>query len=708
MLVRLSLALLATSGCGPSHSGGTTVASVEIPDRVTDATFPEVLRAFRSVPFDHPDREHVRERLVAYLETQTEEILGAANFDRVVEHFARLTSLLSPEDFAEARIPRELERTARFLSEHGSSRGDEGRVLSGLRVLTAIHPDQPPLVAQYAALVLWGQEARAHLPTLERYTRLIDVWEEHARLTPAPEVLSKLADLYAERRDALMRRGQDGPQLGPEEAFAQLQLAPMIMARTPLDIAAVYLRNGDLASALMRIEALGAGRGTEMRLARALREAQQEGAAGDDALLDIAEAYREPRPDVTQGLCELGHRRDPVDARFPVCLARVAVDEEDYPDATAWYAEAIRLAPTERVLYDEALEKLDELISQGVFESNPSAARGVARQAEIILGERVSRWPDSPPAVPPERLQYVVALLEMNSGNAAEARTRLHASIAARETIDALLQLGQLEERTGQPQEAVRLYRRALDLGPATADGELTTALVLEHLGDAFRRNADVAQASRMYRQALQIWERLTATSGQQQAGPSEALGLAHIRTGVMLDRLDRRTEAFTSFRAAMAADPSSRETYATILAYLVVAQPDLAFSHEVFFLALRHLRLDPEWKVYFALWVSAIAARSNGQLDADVVAVLRELRGSDAWFGRLARFGTGDIPYSELLADASTRGQRAEADFYQGTRLLAAGQASDAMAAFERVLATRMVNFYEYAMAQDLLGSRP
>jgi hypothetical protein len=73
-------------------------------------------------------------------------------------------------------------------------------------------------------------------------------------------------------------------------------------------------------------------------------------------------------------------------------------------------------------------------------------------------------------------------------------------------------------------------------------------------------------------------------------------------------------------------------------------------------------------------------------------------------WFGRLARFGTGALPFAELLAEASNVGQRAEAHFYEGTRLLATGDRDGALRQFRAVLQSEMVNFYEFIMARELL----
>ena len=82
----------------------------------------------------------------------------------------------------------------------------------------------------------------------------------------------------------------------------------------------------------------------------------------------------------------------------------------------------------------------------------------------------------------------------------------------------------------------------------------------------------------------------------------------------MLLGRLARRTDSVSAFEQAMELAPDMRETYATILAYLAVSEPDSRFAHRVFRSALNQLSLEPEWKVYFALWLRMIAGAQRRQ----------------------------------------------------------------------------------------------
>jgi tetratricopeptide (TPR) repeat protein len=690
------LTTLALTACGAATVGaGTMLGSVEVPDRITDDTYAELSRVYVSLPLDDSSRALLRQRLVEYLDRRTAAILDEGDYNAVVGQFSAITELYSPEDFAQARLPREMEPLARHLVTHGSPRGDEGRVLSALLALHALHP-QDGFDRRYQVLERWGREARETLPgPIEQYSGLIDVWEEHARLTPTPPVLRRLARLHIERRNGMLRLLQEeGPRLAANPA---MRVLPSLLRRAPLDVASVYLRHGDLASAVSSVEAMGDGGGLEVALLRVLGDARD---GDDDALIELAQAYSEGRPDVTLGLCHYGRRRNLEDARFPVCLARVHAGAGEYPRATGWYAEAIHLAPTDREVYDEALDALGAFIARGIYDSDPSEARGLARAAELILRERTQRWPDTPPSVSPEQLHYVVGLLEMNAGNAEEARRRFQASVDAKETPDAQLELGRLAEGTGRAADAVRHYRRALDLTAGDSAEILRgRARILELLASAYRKSDNAEQAERMTRQSVQLWDQLLAGA----TGPVAAE--AHLRRGVLLDRLGRREDALEGFRAAMAAAPDRREIYAAILSHLVVTAPAPEFANEVFTEAMRELSLEPEWKVYFALWVDTIAARAGAGAAGDAHATLQSHSNGDEWHGRLARFGVGALPYTDLLGEASNVGQRTEAYFYEGARRLRSGDPDGARQQFQRVIDTHLVNFYEYTMALELLS---
>ena len=89
---------------------------------------------------------------------------------------------------------------------------------------------------------------------------------------------------------------------------------------------------------------------------------------------------------------------------------------------------------------------------------HPERSSALARGAETILAERQKRWPDSRPPIAPNELEFLIGMLEMNAGHAAEAQQRFEKSIEKDPDPAALTQLGLLLERTGHPKEAEQQY----------------------------------------------------------------------------------------------------------------------------------------------------------------------------------------------------------------------------------------------------------
>ncbi len=283
----------------------------------------------------------------------------------------------------------------------------------------------------------------------------------------------------------------------------------------------------------------------------------------------------------------------------------------------------------------------------------------------------------------------------MGSGDLEEARRHFEASVAARESTEALIQLGTLHLRMGDPAHAVEYYRRALD---HTADHGAPRANTLELLGDGFQLAGNADQARRMYEQALGEWAQVTPEE------PSDA-ALIDVHKFILLDQLGRHDEAAIALRRTLNAGVGQIAVYTIALCHLVTAAtPDLPLAQDVYRTAQRQLSVPPEWKVYFALWVKTVAARAHATTDSDVDSTLHQMVGAAGWHGALAKFGAGQINFQALLGMATTRGQEAEANFYEATRLMAANDTAAARARLEAVLATHMVSFYEYGMSQLLL----
>ena len=152
----------------------------------------------------------------------------------------------------------------------------------------------------------WSFESRAALSgPLERFQEgLIEAWEEHARLTPTPEVLRTLGRLYVEQRDELVRLYSAG-RLMHEGAFEGVR-------NTAIAIAGVYLRQSDVSAAISHVQSLGSLAGNEARFTEMLEASQEESSDGALALLELIQIYYEGGAlDVANGIALAGLRQRP-------------------------------------------------------------------------------------------------------------------------------------------------------------------------------------------------------------------------------------------------------------------------------------------------------------------------------------------------------------------------------------------------------------
>jgi tetratricopeptide (TPR) repeat protein len=684
----LSLAV----GCARQSARTTTGARVATAEPISQADYPDAERRFLLMAEGDPERVPLRDRLVATVLDQADVLAGVDDYEGVVQEVARLKTFLSPDDYAAGVLPGGIEPIAKYIVDRGGRLGDEGYVLGADYLLLSLTKDEA-YREDYEQVAAWGRESRANLDTVtEQYAGLIGVWARHADLTPAPEVLDTLAGLHIAGRDAVASETSEMRQRLGIAAERQLRLAP-------LNVAAVYLAHGDIGSAVTKVESMSGGGELQLRLLELMRVANSNDPTAASATFELVEAYRIGRPDVSTGLCRASLLRFPTDYRFPTCMARVSADAKRFADATAWYVIAIELAPSELELYDEALGQLDEFIEVRLNDPHPERSSALARGAETILAERQKRWPTSEPPIAPNRLEFLIGMLEMNAGQAAEAEARFERSLSKDEEPAVLLQLGLLLERTGKLEEAESRYRRALELTPS---GELPDDLrrseILEHLGDVARAQGQTKEMAGHYEAALAAW----TEARDQVEGPTGAL--VEMRRGVLLDHLGLHDEAVDAFESAMTHAPQWRDVYATILSHLVSAAPDYELARSVWRRSQLQLTLPPEWKVYFTLWIQFIAARAGEAPVPEHTDLLRRLGQASNWWGKLASFGAGDLDYDTLVSLASNLGEETEALYYRATRLFVEGDEKGAEAQMRRVLETNMVSFYEFEMARKLL----
>jgi tetratricopeptide (TPR) repeat protein len=674
-----------------------------VPASMDSAAFKQALSAYRRLEPGASGRSDLRMRLIQHILSGSDRAHVADAYEAAVDRLALVASLFLPDEL-EAAIPPDILPLVQEVRKGAEKRGDEGRASAALWYEERLRPGHAEPKEQAALVQRFSTEARANLPLAERYRGLIEVMRERARLAPSPATLDALADLYIEQRQRLLAAIRPAAEDGagpPEISFQEYREATTALARSPLDIAAVYLVHGDFRHAAERLAQLPPITRLEPRVRFMVQAVVDDKPEARDTLMALSLDYEEQEArEVARALCTFGLRKFPEDARFPRCMGHLAAKEDDYVGATREYAHAIRLSPDDRSLYDEALSTFSAMMRGEVYDSDPTETRALADEARQILAERQRRFPEVPSGIATDELELIEGLAELNAGNADAAAVHFEKSLALQETPRALLQLAQVEMRTGKLESARAHLERALERTARRDLSELRQrAQIVEQLGDVDRFMGRGEQAQTSYGEALALWE-AAVRPGDDAA--SRAFG--QVRRGVLLSRLGRAAEASAAFEQAMQSAPDNREMYGQILAHWVVAGEQPERAEALYRRAQRELSLEAEWRAYFGLWVQAVTLRAGQPTPADLTGKLERLGKSDAWWGHLAQLGAGKVTHAQLQALAKNAGERTEADFYEAIRLLGLRSLPEARALLSRVLASRMVGFYEFQMAQELL----
>ncbi len=699
----LSALTLFQLGCGASSQHSLT--AVEYSGKpLSKEALAQLLRKYYRTSGSAPEHAELQRELIAAFNARTPLVVHDHQYAAMVEHVRLYVEVLPQAAYDQAALPKSLKPLAHALWKQGSKMGDEGPALAALWLLSTLSEgdEKTKWLKQYNDLKQWGFQARkGRIESPGGYDELIDVWNVHAQLTPASSVMRTLTALYVDRpkiiKPYLNQQGSLASQPLLLDAFrTQLQA----LGQRAYDVVAVYLRAQVIEGAIKELRALKPREGYERRLLSVLNETLQ-GDTRADAYISLVQGYLElERSDVVWALCRRGAQDVPSDPRFALCLARITALRGDAEGAVEWYELAVRLAPKLRRLYDEAFSVIEQLVERQLAEPRAETLSTLAVYAHRILEQHRKEWPSELAPSGGEMVYFILGKAELNTGNLDRARMHLKNSLAMRATPEAMIELGSLEERTGQLDKALSWFDDALSLVKKQKqdDDKELHADIEEKIGDALRRAGRLPEAKKHYRIAFDRWQAFATNDDARRRA------WVHLRQGVLEDRLGHDARAEGLLLMACSEVPESTEVYAQVLSHLVTAKPRPELALKVYRLAERQTTLDAQWKVYFALWLQLIYERAGVKLDDSVIAELRSLNGKDAWWSKLSEFATGKRSYQALLGAANGVGEQTEAHFYEAGRSLAISDKKSARSLLEKVVSLKMLGFYEYTMARDLL----
>jgi tetratricopeptide (TPR) repeat protein len=277
------------------------------------------------------------------------------------------------------------------------------------------------------------------------------------------------------------------------------------------------------------------------------------------------------------------------------------------------------------------------------------------------------------------------------------ARRMLERSLALRTSVDALQWLGTIALESDRFAEAAGLFERALAIPARDLGARWARARVLRLASEAHAGAGQAAQARAEAEAAIAAW-----------AGLYSPKLLDNLRAELLIEQgklewaLGRRDAALHDFDTAIDADPEGEQAHTQVVAFLLVRdQADRAL--DAYHRALGQNGIGDDYKVSMSLWVVAQARRHHQDPDPLAVRYLAS-RSGRLWHDELARFASGLEGFEPLRRLATTRAQRASLMYYAAV-LDADSDPQRAQRLLEQVLATDMVQLYEYDMAKQWLN---
>jgi len=671
---------------------------VEIPESVTEAERPLLERTLYLMPAKHPDRLALRDRL-AESYAASFAARDPADLDGRLALVRSALALHDPSDFTPGNVATALVPMVRWVIESFEPRGEEALVLASHRFLMLAEPDDARHAESYTELAEWSESVRDTIPDeMDRYGSLIEMYTQMLTLVPDREVVDHLGGILIERHKSVLefieRLDREGSAFSPFLLRALLQEGGL--AR---DMIYIYFLAGDPTGALPRIEGMGSDAGIETEYIDLLKD-MSNGEDVAENYFALAGLFGNSDPMAGLRACVLARRSDPSDPRFPVCVGRF-FERLGRPEcAVDFYTEAADAAPEEEVFV-----QVMELVRIALFEihlaEKADDAKRVIGVIDELVGKALEHSTDEQGdlALASAHILYTAGEVEFDDGRIDSAVSHFERAMEIwPDLFPAQMKLAEILHLRQRHEEALKLLEVALRAA-RKADGEdrhYWSALLHERRGDCYLALGDEGKARREYRASLERWNDV-------QLSPAQAPEAA-VRQGVLQDRLGNLAESRLAFQLAVRLDPNRRATYAELLSFLVTSGR-LDDATAFYQLAFNQDRIEPMWKIYYSLWIEALAER-QGKGKVDLARGYLEQSDGASWQDQLARYFSGRITYEQLREKAANVGQQVEAEYYSALKLLADGDKGEARKRLEKVLESNLMGFFEYRMAWELMRS--
>lgn len=598
-----------------------------------------------------------------------------------------------------------------------SARGDEGRALAFMQMRAAALPQGSPeraeLEEHIRVLKTWMSETRTGKP-IRKLGAEERALVARALVDPSPEALRAAAKGVADWIDAAIDFHAEFRQTGERPAREDAVEAARALESGAITMAALFLRHGDARGALDVINQSSVKRVIPPELHQQIAAAATDGRARDwqglagiFAQLEDEPGDMETGPDPTLlgsavwGASLEAFRKDPSSFGASMLLARSLIELGLSEAAPHVLAEALGAQPDPR-----AVAASIELVMAGMNEDaaidDIEAARRTFRAASAVLsvGDRPEFRDRIEPA--PGRARFMMASIELRSGNLPGARPLLEAAVAAEPSVGGSTMLAMLERQAGESAKAIEHVEQALRAPDArSSPGDVAEALIL-----AFEVHRDAGAQEKAKATLDRALEAALAARNATSAGAGRAR--AERLLGRVLDGYGDAKGAARALERALQAASSERPLLgATVLDAVgrAFVRRDVGAARA----ALKHgIEADvaEDELVYGGLWLMLLERDLKAPPDGTAERALRAASDRGSWVAKLAAWASGKLSDAELMTAAQSTPQRVEAAFYTAMSRKVAGD-PEAEAKLREVAKSPVIDLLEVQLAREMLAPR-
>ncbi len=687
---------LGTAGQAPAEA----FEPIAIPDTMPNDETGIWEKTLYLLPYKHPDRRILRDRIVTSIAQAFKRLKEDAVSARLAL-FERALALHHPRDFNPGRIAPDMAPMASWIVGVFEQRGDEATVLASLRLLMMIDPNDTTSKEKYLDLYEWSASVRQTIPhPVDRHTSLIDLYRRMVQLVPDREVVEHVAELYVMRHQLITSdfQGKSKNQVANMPPL-QMLMQGRILQSVPIDLIYIFFLAGDPAGARPYLNDL-ATEGGRIVDYLALLDRIFQGIDVADNYFTLANHLARVDTRASLKAAIAARAADRTDPRFPLYIGSL-YDDLDRPEcAFEFYVEAATIAPDEDV-YISVLEMFRRsLLKVHMKELDAATARAI-ELGDALIDQATELFPGegSDVKLVVASVLYMMGDIEFDNGAIDASRRHLARSFEEMPNVRALIKLSEVHYLLGEFNRGIEVLDEALgtlpDEQPLSAFWQ---AILQETRGDLMFELGLTKDAKMRYSDALKQWD--VADVGADRAP------LAAIRRGMIHDKLGNYPASREAFHMAVRLDPDREATYAQILSFLVI-QSRLDDAKAFYRLAYNQDQIENIWKIYYSLWIEGLSLRTENSSFDLAQGYLKHSNG-DTWQDNLAQYYSGNMPVETLREKAANVGQRVEVDYYAAVVAMAEGNIEQARTMLKRVIASKLLGYYEYRMANELLRRDP